>query len=32
MSKFDELFEFRLARYDEIDEIMRFIGDYWPKK
>ncbi len=32
MSKYDELFEFRLAKSDEVAKIMRFIGDYWPKK
>lgn len=32
MSKFDDFFEFRLARVEEIDEIMEFIAKYWPKK
>lgn len=32
MSKFDELFEFRLARVDEIDKIMEFNSKYWGKK
>ena len=29
MNKYDELFDFRLARYDEIGKIMCFIRDYW---
>lgn len=32
MSKFDELFEFRLARVDEIDKIMEFNRKYWKKE
>ena len=32
MSKFDELFEFRLARVDEIDKIMEFNRKFWGKK
>lgn len=31
MSKFDEQFEFRLARVDEIDKIMEFFRKYWGK-
>lgn len=32
MSKFDEQFEFRLARVDEIDGIMEFYRKYWGKE
>lgn len=31
MNKYDELFEFRTARTDEIDRIMEFICNYWDK-
>lgn len=31
MNKFDEKYEIRLARYDEIADIMQFIDDYWKK-
>lgn len=31
MNKYDEKYEIRLARYDEIDEIMQFIEQYWKK-
>lgn len=32
MSKFDKLFEFRLARVEEIDKIMEFNRNYWGKE
>ena len=31
MNKFDERYDIRLARYDEIDEIMSFIDTHWRK-
>ncbi len=31
MNKFDEKYDIRLAHYDEIDEIMSFIDQYWKK-
>lgn len=30
-NKYDEKYDIRLARYDEIDEIMSFIDTYWKK-
>lgn len=32
MSVFDEKFDFRLARPDEVEKVMKFIRDYWPRK
>ncbi len=32
MNRYDEYFIFRMARNDEEEKIMKFIGDYWPKK
>ena len=31
LNKYDEKYDIRLARYDEIDEIMQFIDEYWRK-
>ena len=30
-NKYDEKYDIRLAEYDEIDEIMQFIDEYWRK-
>ena len=30
-NKFDEKYDIRIARYDEIDEIMQFIDNHWKK-
>lgn len=31
MNKYDERYDIRLARYDEIDKVMEFIDKYWKK-